>query len=148
MLDSSSASIGTEALASQRNAASTSYGLAVSRRGGLNAHLGSAWRNTTGSGAPRWLLTSTGVTAISPSASDTRPLAACFGQRASMNADACSNQVTWLISRANESGRPESTSNASPLSAAWSSRDLYRSARAFPDKVCDFSRPATVHRTV
>lgn len=107
--------------ASQRRAASTSCGLGVSRRGGLHAHLRNASRRTTGSGAPRWDLTSTGVTAISPSASETRPLPACFGQRASMNSDACANHVTWLISRARESGRPESTSNASPLSAAWSS---------------------------
>jgi hypothetical protein len=148
MLASSSASIGTDARAIQRKAASISGGRGRSRRGGLNAHLRSAFRNTAGSGAPRWLLTRTGVTAISPSASDTRPLAACLGQRASMNSVACSSQVTSLTSRAMESGSPESVSKASPRAAACKSRDLYRSASAFPASVCDFSRPVTVHRTV
>src|SRR5262249_9547200 len=74
--------------------------------------------------------------------------AATFGQRASANAHACSYQVTDEASCAIESGSPESRSNASPRSAACISRDLCRSACAFRANVADFSRPATVHRTV
>ena len=75
-------------------------------------------------------------------------MAATFGQRASANAHACSYQVTDDASCAIEPGRPVSTSNASPLSAACMSLDRCRSACAFLANVADFSRPATVHRTV
>ena len=85
---------------------------------------------------------------MSPSTKLIRPLAATFGQRASANAQACWYQVTDETSCAIESGRPVSTSNASPLSAACISRDRCRSACAFRAKVADFSRPATVQRTV
>ena len=88
------------------------------------------------------------MTAIRPSTREIRPLAATFGQRASAKAQACWYQVTDETSRASESGKPVSTSKASPLSAAWISRDLCRSACAFLAKVADFSRLATVQRTV
>ena len=58
------------------------------------------------------------MTAIRPSTREIRPLAATFGQRMSANAHACWYQVTDDTSRTIESGRPVSTSKASPLSAA------------------------------
>ncbi len=120
--DSSSADTGTDAFAIKRSAAAISSGLSVSRRGGLNAQLRSARRITAGSGIPRVFLTRTGVTAVRPSTSETRPLAASFGHFSSMYAQASVYHVTAETSRTMESGRPESRGGPAPgrpERAAW-----------------------------
>jgi hypothetical protein len=47
-----------------------------------------------------------------------------------------------------KSGRPVSSSKASPASAAWFNRARCRVASAFYANVFDFSLPPTVQRTV
>src|SRR4051812_48686987 len=59
-----------------------------------------------------------------------------------------SSQVTAFFASTIESGSPDSTSNASPRLIACIRSERWLSARARVAKFFDFSRPATVQRTV
>ena len=113
----------------------------------LNANAVNALRKSSSAGRPRVPLTIASVPNVSARAVLRREFGARWGHFIPAYSRAKSNQLTCRSARSIDTGRPDSTPNASPRRAACTSSDRKASASADVRKVSRCGRPATSQRT-